>query len=196
MKHMRMLVGIFCVCLVYLTVSQQAAAATCNGDWPEFLNTNMKRWNSCEKVLSAASVKHLGKVWSYATGSQLYSSPAVANGVMYIGSGDGNVYALDVSNGIVYVGSWDGKVYALNAKTGVKLWSFTTGYGVWSSPAVSKGVVYVGSGDGNVYALNAKTGVKLWSYTTGGEARSSPAAANGIVYVGSFDGNVYALNAS
>jgi outer membrane protein assembly factor BamB len=68
-----------------------------------------------------------------------------------------------VANGVVYVGAVDHNVYALNATTGAKLWSYTTGNDVYSSPAVANGVVYVGSEDGNVYALNASTGVKLWS---------------------------------
>ena len=69
--------------------------------------------------------------------ARVYSSPAVANGVVYVGSDDGNVYAL-------------------NASTGAKLWSYTTGSYVDSSPAVANGVVYVGSSDGNVYAFGLK----------------------------------------
>ena len=65
---------------------------------------------------------------------------------------------------MVYVGSWDHNVYALNASTGALLWSFVTGNLVGSSPAVADGVVYFGSYDNNVYALNARTGAKLWSY--------------------------------
>ena len=72
-----------------------------------------------------------------------------------------------MANGVVYVGSNDDNVYALNASTGTQLWSYTTGNLVNSSPAVANGVVYVGSGDDNVYALNASTGAKLWSYATG-----------------------------
>jgi len=52
-----------------------------------------------------------------------------------------------VANGTVYVGSEDNNVYALNATTGAKVWSFTTGSSVYSSPAVANGVVYVGSDD-------------------------------------------------
>jgi outer membrane protein assembly factor BamB len=33
------------------------------------------------------------KLWSYHTGNQVFSSPTVANGVVYVGSGDGNMYA-------------------------------------------------------------------------------------------------------
>ena len=53
-----------------------------------------------------------------------------------------------VVNGVVYVGSFDNNVYALNASTGAKLWSYTTGGAMYfSSPAVANGVVYVGSDD-------------------------------------------------
>jgi len=98
-----------------------------------------------------------------------------------------------VANGVVYVGSGDYKVYALNARTGAKLWSYRTGSFVWSSPAVANGVVYIGSSDGKVYALNARTGAKLWSYTTGGGVYCSPVVVNGALYAASTDGNVYAF---
>ena len=54
-----------------------------------------------------------------------------------------------VANGVVYVGSYDRHVYALNAGTGALLWKYQTG---GSSPAVANGVVYVGWEDG-VYAF-------------------------------------------
>ena len=77
-----------------------------------------------------------------------------------------------------------------------KLWSYTTGAYVYSSPAVANGVVYVGSFDNNVYALNANNGAAgVWSYTFGSAVYSSPAVANGMVYVGTTSqGNMYALN--
>ena len=98
-----------------------------------------------------------------------------------------------VVNAVVYVGSYDSNVYALNATTGTKLWNCATGDSVLSSPAVSNGVVYVGSNDNNVYALNAATGAKLWNYATGSAVFSSPAVSNLVVYVGSNDGNLYAI---
>jgi outer membrane protein assembly factor BamB len=58
-----------------------------------------------------------------------------------------------VANGVVYVGSSDDKVYALNASTGALLSSYTTGSSVYSSPAVANGVVYIGSLDKKVYAF-------------------------------------------
>jgi outer membrane protein assembly factor BamB len=59
-----------------------------------------------------------------------------------------------VANGVVYVGSDDGDVYALNAKTGAKLWSHAISSG-WSSPAVANGMMYIGGGN-NVYAFGLK----------------------------------------
>jgi len=154
------------------------------------------------------------KLWSYDTGPAS-TSPAVANGVVYVSAGI--LYALNastgarlwsydtgiqnaglsspaVANGVVYFGSGF-NVYALNGSTGAKLWSYATGGSVDSSPAVANGVVYVGSGDGNLYALNASTGAKLWSIPAGVFV-TSPAVANGVVYISDANDTVYALNAS
>jgi len=57
--------------------------------------------------------------------------------------------------GIVYIGSSDYKLYAINATTGKILWFATTQNVLTSSPTVANGVVYVGSGDTRLYALNA-----------------------------------------
>ena len=51
-----------------------------------------------------------------------------------------------VANGVVYVGSQDAHLYALNASTGALLWQYTTAGVVFSSPMVANGMVYVCSG--------------------------------------------------
>jgi len=157
-------------------------------------------------------------LWSYTTGGQVLSSPAVVDGRVYVGSYDRKVYCLNASTGSliwnyttgnslynsipavvdgrVYIGSWDRNVYCLNASTGSFIWSYTTGDWVSSSPAVVDGRVYIGSRDKKVYCLNASTGSLIWSYTTGDAMWSSPAVVDGKVYVGSWDRNVYCLNAS
>ena len=58
-------------------------------------------------------------------------------------------------DGTVYVGSNDGNVYALAASDGSEQWSFETGDYVTSSPTVVDGTVFVGSYDNNVYALDS-----------------------------------------
>jgi eukaryotic-like serine/threonine-protein kinase len=145
------------------------------------------------------------------------SSPAVANGKVYFGSGDGNVYAVDahagtllwkfatkdvvhsspaVVNNTVYIGSWDSYLYAIDAETGQEKWSFKSGedntvhnqVGFQSSPAVVDGTVYVGCRDAHVYALDAATGRKKWDYPTSKSwVIGTPAVRDGMVYVGTSD---------
>jgi len=146
------------------------------------------------------------------------SSPAIANGVLYVGSADKYVYALDVAtgktiwtfktkgqvksspavvNGVVYIGSLDSTMYALDATTGAPIWTYKTGGEVHSSPAVANGVVYFGSYDHNIYALDAATGKVIWTFKTNNEIdAASPAVANGVVYAASRDRNIYALDAA
>ena len=63
------------------------------------------------------------------------------------------VSSLAIADGVVYVGSKDGRLYALDAETGQEKWSFKTGSPVPSSPAVAGGVVYFGDIEGYVYAV-------------------------------------------
>ena len=67
-----------------------------------------------------------------------------------------------VVDGTVYVGSDDGNLYALDAKTGTRQWSFSTGGLVRSSPVVVDGTAYFTSADDNLYAVDAETGQKEW----------------------------------
>ena len=169
-----------------------------------------------------------------ATGEQLWSSPisadnaasspAVANGVVYINGDD--LIAFDAKSGaqiwsssilgpvntsspavvgdVVYAG---GRVVAaFDATTGAVLWSVSPGGPLsipGDSPAVAKGIVYIGASvtaqhgpsSGTLYALNARTGKTLWSAPVASGITSSPSVANGVVYVGSDDGTLYAFNA-
>ena len=58
-----------------------------------------------------------------------------------------------VAGGIVFAGSYDGNLYAVNASDGKLVWSYLTGDIVVSSPAVADGVVYFGSYDRLIYAV-------------------------------------------
>ena len=151
-------------------------------------------------VYQAAGVPKFSKVkWKFHTNGSVFSSPAVAGGVVYVGSSDGILYAVGIESGTLK-------------------WKFPTGSRVASSPAVDGGVVFFASYDGNFYAVDTATGKKQWSFKTAGERRfagkhlhgsvpmaetmpdpfdfylSSPTVLNGVVYFGSGDGNVYALD--
>jgi len=182
------------------------------GDWPMFRH-DLSRTGADQ----VTAVNPTGELkWSFKTGSQVHSSPTVVNGVVYFGSRDYNLYALDaetgqvkwtfkagswidsspsVVDGVVYVGSNDGKMYAIDAATGQKIWEYQTPYAVKSSPAVAGNKVFFGGDDYFIYALDIKTGHEVWRYETGSHVMSSPAVANGIVYIGSLDNSIYAIDA-
>ena len=147
---------------------------------------------------------------------RISGAPAVANGVVYVTSVQTGVYALDastgvllwnfpdqgqlwqlyappvVADGLVYVISgYDGTLCALKADTGQLAWTYQTGGGTNSPPAVANGVLYVSSD--KLYALNASTGALL--YATAWAPASPPVVANGVIYVGS-GYNLYAADAS
>jgi len=157
--------------------------------------------------------------WFYATGGPVDSSPALgADGTVYVGSLDQNVYALDGStgarewtfatggwvtsspaigsDGTVYVGSHDHNVYALDGATGARKWAFATGDAVyWASPALgADGTVYVGSEDHRLYALEGATGRLKWAFVSAAAVYSSPAiGADGTIYFVTYP-RVYALD--
>jgi len=189
-------------------------------NWPMFHGRpDRDGFNPYENVLSPATVPGLAEAWSFIRFGGFDSSPALANGVLYVGSSDKNLYALDastgaerwsfpignlvlsspaVADGVVYTGADDGIFYALDAATGAKVWSVATGatYGTQSSPVVVNGVVFAGAGDSKIHALDAVTGAEVWSFTTGGQVSSSPAISQGVLYIGSSDQYVYALETS
>ena len=76
----------------------------------------------------------------------MFSSPAVANGVVYVGSDDHKLYAFSAAGTTGCSG---------NPKSCAPLWTATTGGRVQSSPAVANGLVYVGSDDTDLYAFDA-----------------------------------------
>jgi outer membrane protein assembly factor BamB len=188
-------------------------------NWSQFgFGQTGTRDNRVENLLTKADVGVVGMYFKYTTGAHIQiASPAVYNQIVYFGSTDTFVYAVNgikgtllwkfqtgdwvnspptVSNGVVYVGSNDKNLYALDARTGAQIWKFTTGDVVQTGPIVSNGMVYFGSYDKNFYALKASDGTMVWKFTTGDGITSSPTLSNGNIYFGSYDGYIYSLDAA
>jgi len=150
--------------------------------------------------------------WIYDTGASIRSSPAIVDGVLYIGALDGNLYALNansgslawtytagaaiysspaVADGNVYFLSTDGIIHAVDAASGGLNWSTTIGPGSWdwSSPAVHDGYVFIASSNGIAYSLDAASGATNWSANIGGQPDSPIAVVNGKVYSGTHNFN-------
>ncbi len=105
--------------------------------------------------------------------------------------------------GVIYIGSGDRKLYAIDARTGQTNWAFATQAKVRSTPAVVDGRVYFGGLDRYFYALDAATGTNVWKYRVqgnsgfpNGEIYHAPAVVDGVVYFGSRDSALYAVNAA
>jgi outer membrane protein assembly factor BamB len=134
-----------------------------------------------------AAPSQLNLRWKFKTNGPIVSSPTVANGR-------------------VYIGSYDKNIYCLNAYNGELIWKFTTGYKVRSTPAVVEGRVYTGVDDGNIYCLNATTGEVIWQKSLGGpieyqfgpmlQIRSSPIVKDGKIYIGAINGKFYCIRAT
>ncbi len=132
------------------------------------------------KVL-ALKAKNGQKRWKYAMGDSTLFGPTLS------------------ADGVIYQGSWDGYLYALNSDGTLK-WKYQTEGANSYPPSIDeKGIVYLGAGDahagadGNVYALK-KNGALKWKYDTGSERAGSPAITeDGLILVPAAP-NLYALN--
>jgi len=141
-----------------------------------------------------------GVKWAFKTGGPIVASPSIADGV-------------------VYIASWDGHLFALDQETGKEKWNFKSRMPIASTPAVSGGSVYVVSSAGALAALDATNGKPRWVFAAEFERKfeaknlhgypspsqtipdawdlwiSSPTISNGKVFFGTGDGGIYAVNA-
>ena len=132
--------------------------------------------------------------WPFKTGGKIWSTPVI-------------------SDGVVYVGSSNHKLYAIDAVSGKEIWHFKAGAGILSTPLVSDGMVYIGACDDKFYAIQAATDEDKQAAADRGEGVSAPERTakqvcdkagnwfwttalvyNGWIYVGNLDHNLYAIN--
>jgi outer membrane protein assembly factor BamB len=161
-------------------------------------------------------------LWKFRAGA-IESAPLIVGHVLYFGSWDRHVYALDLrrkrnrvlwsfetddkvvaapayANGTLFAGTNGGRIYALNARTGRLLWraeSFSR-FGrreyFYATPTVAYGRVFAANTDGTVYAYGAGTGHLLWAHQVGTYVYSAPAVWRKTLFVGTWDGYFSALD--
>jgi outer membrane protein assembly factor BamB len=113
-----------------------------------------------------------------------HAAPAVAGGLVYLGSSDSSLYAFPAAG--------------CGAPTCAPAWSAPTG-GVVRTPSVANGVVYVGSDDGKLRAFDAASGCgprkcARWKAVLGAPVVGSPALSSaGRVYVATSDRGLHAF---
>ncbi len=170
MRHLKTSIGIAAAALMAGAFFNSNEALAEN--WTGFLKTPARSSYVERAVQPPLSLK-----WRFETKGPIYSSPAVFEGKVFVGSHDKNLYAID-------------------AETGKPAWSFATDGEVLSSPAVEAGKVYFGSKDGFVYAVEAATGKLAWKHQTDGKILTSPLVSEGLAFIASNDLYLYALSAS
>jgi eukaryotic-like serine/threonine-protein kinase len=174
------------LCLAISALVVQGRAA----DWPMF-----RGGPALTGVASGTLPEKMVLLWSFKTGDPVKSSAAIVQGRVFIGSDNGNLYAVDL-------------------REGKEIWTFKTGGAVESSPCVFEGRVYCGSDDGFLYALESATGRLVWKYQTGEKIPGSPnvwlpsapgqpkqnsqssPAAKAFILVGSYDSKLHCVEAA
>jgi outer membrane protein assembly factor BamB len=153
--------------------------------------------------------------WTFDTGDAVHSTAAIQDGLAFVGSDSGKLFALElasgrkkwefqaagkvhcspaVAGGLVIVGSDDGRLYALDAGSGRKRWEFKTADRVRAAPAIVDDKVVFAGWDRCVYALNLADGKLLWRFVTSHEINAAPAVCKGRVFAGGADWILYALD--
>lgn len=165
-------------------------------------------------VASSPLPKELKLLWQFATKDGIESAPAVADGVVYVGSLDEHLYAIDLAggkekwkaklgpikaapafkDGLVFVGDIDGNFHCLEAATGKVRWKFNAESEISSGANFAGDRVLFGSGDEHLYCLNPD-GKLAWKFrVAGGPVLASPAVIEDRTFVAGCDSNLHAIN--
>jgi outer membrane protein assembly factor BamB len=131
-------------------------------DWPSF-RLDQKNTGYAKEAAELGDDPAVD--WAFDTEGDIWGSPVICDGTVYIGSADSHLYAID---------STDGE----------ETWRYGTDHRIEGTPAVHRDTVYFGSYDRSIYALDANDGKRRWSFETDGVIRSSPTVVGDTVYIG------------
>jgi outer membrane protein assembly factor BamB len=180
-------------------------------DWPVF------RGNTSQTGVAASDLADkLEILWKFDAGS-IEGTAAIVDGVVYVGSQNEFVYAVNladgnmkwkykagaplkvgmaVSDGAVYAGDEDGKLHCLDTKSGAKRWVFDTEAEITSAPNFFFDNLVFGAGNETLYCLNkGKGGDPLWTFKVpGGPVLGSPAIIDGKTFVAGCDSTLHVID--
>jgi outer membrane protein assembly factor BamB len=152
-------------------------------------------------------------VWSVKAGGGIEHSPVLGDGTLFVGSDDGNLYALDArsgtdrwrldlgaslpstpvfGNGVVAVSDKNGVLHGVAAATGAEVWHTAPVVNA-ASPVLAGGIVYINGTDHRAHGFDLQTGVERWSWTTTADLSNAFAIAADTAYIGSQDGVLHAV---
>jgi polyvinyl alcohol dehydrogenase (cytochrome) len=191
---------LFAAVLPWATAAQEATPVVrAGGDWPLYGHDLFGTRASAAGV-SSTNVSELAPLWEVEVGGPVSATPVIAEGVVYVGSYDGKLYAIDVQSGDP-VWTYDTGAAVTEPNLGIPL-------GITGSAAVADGTVYVGDATATVHAIDATSGAARWTTKVDSQPNasiwSSPVVWDGTLYVGvasvakqtGFRGSVVALEAA
>lgn len=143
-------------------------------------------------------------------------APAVTGDTVFVGPGDGRLYALSTTNGalrwsvnrekdwqylrqmyveggVLVAGTYKEKLLGLSIEDGRELWSVNAGNFI-NSHHVTDGMAYFWSPTGWVYAVETSTGNVLWRCRTTDYRRSPDNWATIVAELASADGRLFVLD--
>ena len=105
-----------------------------------------------------------------------------------------------IHDGVVYFGTLDSKIYAVNASDGEIIWVFNATSAIRSTPTGHEGYLFVGSEDGTLYAMDASSrgpeASLFWNFSSNGAIKSTPMVGGETLFISTGEGTVYAIDVS
>ena len=150
------------------------------------------------------------RIWSRTADAGIGLHPILADGVLYVGSDDGRLYALDartgdelwrydagsalqgsaaIANGMLFASSEDGTLHAIDLATHTRAWQ---AMGVEDVGLVADGVVYVAASANRAVGYDAATGTERWSWIAPGAVQRLT-VADGTAYMTVAGGTLHAI---
>jgi outer membrane protein assembly factor BamB len=188
--------------LLVLPITASAA------DWALHRGNPTQTGVSEEKIPEKLSTR-----WEFKTKNAIEGTPIIVEGVVYVGSADKHLYAIDLKTGQekwktklaiitaspgvsgdrVYIGDADGKFYCLNRSTGAIVWSFETDGQITAAPNFAGDLILIPSQDSTLYCLD-KTGKKVWDFKIEGPIYGGVAVADGKTFLAGCDSMMHMVD--
>jgi outer membrane protein assembly factor BamB len=190
--------------LVTASISQSAFA-----DWP------LSRGDALMSGVGQAKLPdQLDERWTFKTKNAIEGAPAVVNGIVYVGSLDKFLYAIDLKTGKekwsvklgafraspsvrgdrLYIGDLDGRFYCVSISDGKLIWKFQCDGEIAAGCNFHGENILFGSHDNTLYCIDAN-GKKVWDVKTEGPVNGSPVVVGDSTFVAGCDEVLHVLDA-
>lgn len=209
--------------LIPILLTACSGSRTPSSSWPGLVVRDGTAYLSFNDSIYAVQAADGSEDWRYTPGGDMATSffaPVAIDdqGVLYAGSYDGGVFAIDSQDGslvwqqdlssgriiggpalagdLLLVPSSDGNLYAVQRSGGQLVWTFTSERPLWATPLVENDRIYLAALDHNIYELDLRDGSVIWSQELDGAIADQPASFDGLLISGTFGDKLNAMDES